>query len=337
MFDTYKASGRFSPQFIVWLAIGLVVAAGMAFVYQLGLHYIPLIYVNFMLTLGAAFVLGVLIALVIKQGKIRNTAIAVVSLLLLASTFLMAKYGFQFQRFKSELKTEIERMSAEELSQYYKVEIEPESVAELKRQIVESYTFSEHIQLRVDTGWSLGRAGRGGAPVSGIFVYLVWLIEAGMLFYISGAATLEAVRKPFSEKMNAWADESEVLMTLPITSPEMVEKIQSAKSVQDLLEIPLPKSDQSNQFAVYTVNSIPGEEMEDAYLTVQLQTHSVNKKGENEVKTQLLVTNAILTSAQRAHLKDNAQILNEAFRAYHESLASQAQDQDDQAGSASSS
>jgi hypothetical protein len=60
--------------------------------------------------------------------------------------------------------------------------------------------------------------------------------------------------------------------------------------------------------------------MEDAYLTVDLQTHLVNSKGEKEVQSKALVTNAILSSAQRYQLKENAEIMNEAFAAYRESL-----------------
>ncbi|MFO0939358.1 MAG: hypothetical protein U0930_01185 [Pirellulales bacterium] len=198
----------------------------------------------------------------------------------------------------------------------------PEQFVEFRQVVLEQFTFAAHIEQRVENGWQVGKAGRnGGNPISGIVVYLVWAIEAGAILYISGKATLTAVKKPFSEKMGVWADEDEVVMNLPVTNEEMVAKIKAASSVQELLELPIPKSDESHQIAVYTVHSVPGQEMEDAYLTVELQTHLVNAKGENQVVTKPLVRNAILTSAQRAQLKENAEIMKEAFDAYRASLA----------------
>lgn len=195
-------------------------------------------------------------------------------------------------------------------------------MADFRKVVLDNYTFMTHIEQRVESGWQIGKVGRAndGNPISGIVVYIVWAIEAGAILYISGKATATAVKQPFSEKMGVWADENEVVMTLPVTNEEMVAKIKSATSVQELLELPIPKSDESNQFAVYTVHSVPGQEMEDAYLTVELQTHTVNSKGENQVASKALVRNAILSSAQRTHLKENAEIMNEAFAAYRASL-----------------
>jgi hypothetical protein len=129
-----------------------------------------------------------------------------------------------------------------------------------------------------------------------------------------------AAKLPFSERVGVWADENEVVMLLPVTSAEMVAKIEAARSVNELLDLPVPSSDHSDQIAVYTVHSVPGDEMEDAYLTVELQTHRVNAKGENETISKPLVRNAVLTTAQRIHLKENADIIKEAFAAYHASL-----------------
>jgi len=129
-----------------------------------------------------------------------------------------------------------------------------------------------------------------------------------------------SVKEPYSEKMRMWADESESVMILPITSDEMVSQIQSATWVDELLKIPIPQTDESAKFGQYVVNSIPGQEMEDAYLTVQTIEYSINKKGEQETQETMLVENAILSSQQRAQLVENAELLNEAMNDFRASV-----------------
>lgn len=316
MFDTYKPSGRFSPVFVVWLSVGVVVVSLAAYLYQLGLYWIPLIYVNFLLTLVMGFVVGVTASTVIRFGKIRNTTLALFCFLVLAVSAIAAKFGSQYLSARGRLAN----ITQSDIQQEG-IQIPPDKIEEFKQMLLDSYTFKEHIAERVENGWAIGKAGRANndKPVSGLFVYVVWSIEAIAILYISFSAALSAVRKPFSEKVGVWADEDEIVMTLPVTNEEMVAKIKAAVSVQDLLELPIPKSDESNQFAVYTVHSVPGQEMEDAYLTVELQTHTVNAKGENQVASKSLVNNAILSSAQRTQLKENSEIMNEAFAAYRAS------------------
>ena len=131
---------------------------------------------------------------------------------------------------------------------------------------------------------------------------------------------MNRAKEPFSEKMNEWADEAEVVMALPVTDAEMVSKINSASSVDELLEIPIPKTDESHQFARYTVNSIKGQELEDAYLSVDLLTISLNKEGQEETQEQPLVQHAILSSEQRKQLEENASLLQEAMAEYRLAL-----------------
>ena len=70
---------------------------------------------------------------------------------------------------------------------------------------------------------------------------------------------------------------------------------------------------------MYTVNSIPGQELEDAYLSVTNVTISVNNKGEQETKTTMLVKHAILSSANRNQLIENAELLQEALADFRSS------------------
>ena len=313
MFEVYKPSGGIGFKSVPLLVIGLIVIAVLAYVYALLLELIPFIYVNALLAWGMGMAIGTVAVFIVKQGHCRNVFLATLIGLLLAATGLCGKFVSQYYKARA---TAVEFLETVDVTTM-------EGVTEETRPMViesfkEGYSLIEHLQERVDDGWNIGRRGNG-APVGGWLVYLVWLIEAGILFYFGWTMSRGAAKEPYSEKMNTWADESEAVMVLPITSDEMVSKIQSASSVDELLEIPIPKTDESAKFAQYVVNSIPGQEMEDAYLTVQTVEYSINKKGEQETTETMLVENAILSSQQRAQLVENAELLNEAMEMFRAS------------------
>ena len=308
MFDVYKPSGSIGMKTYPLFLVGIVVAIALAFVYQLLLHWIPFIYVNFLLTLGMGVGTGMIVSFIVNNGHCRNWMIAALLGLMLLIVGLSGKYWFQYQQF---LGANIEQIQNDPQIPANMKDLE---IAAFKK----NFTFMEHLKFRTETGWNVGRG--NGAPLTGFMVYLIWLIEAGVIGYFALTMPIAAAKEPYSEKMNTWADEAQVVMTLPVTDPEMVSKIQSASTVDDLLEIPIPKTDQSNQFAVYTVNSIPGEELEDAYLSVASITYSVNKKGEQETKEKSLVNHAVLSAAKREQLIENAELLQEAMAEYGASL-----------------
>lgn len=313
MFEVYKPSGGVGFKSVPLLVIGLIVVAVLAVVYALLLELIPFIYVNALLALGMGIAIGTVAAFIVKRGHCRNVLLATLIGLLLAVTGLCGKFVSQYYRTRA---AGVEFLEAIDVAEMEGV------TEEMRPQVIESfkneYSLIVHLKERVDAGWNIGRRGNG-APIGGWLVYGVWLIEAGIFFYFAWTMSRGAAKEPYSEKMNMWANESEAVMVLPITSDEMVTKIQSATSVDELLEIPIPKTDQSTKFAQYVVNSIPGQEMEDAYLTVQTVEYSINKKGEQETIETMLVENAILTSAQRAQLVENSELLNEAIEMYRAS------------------
>lgn len=309
MFDVYKPSGGIG--FLTWplFVAGLVVVLVLAYVYALLLELIPFIYVNALLTVGMGIAIGTIAAFIVKTGHCRNVFLAMLIGLLLAIAGIGGKLVSQYDRARHEGRAWLETTN----------EISDEERPEVLAAFDGGYTFLAHLQERVDAGWNIGRGGNG-APIGGWLVYLVWVIEAGIIFYFAWTMSRGAAKEPYSEKMNLWADESESVMMLPITSDEMVSKIQAATSVDELLEIPIPKTDESAKLAQYIVNSIPGQEMEDAYLTVKTIEYSINKKGEQETTETVLVENAILSSQQRVQLVENAELLNEAMDDYRKSL-----------------
>jgi hypothetical protein len=311
MFEIYRPSGRFGVLTIPMVIIGLVAAIALAFVYQLLLDLIPLIYISFLVTLGLGFAAGIGGSMIVSAGKVRNVMLAGLIGILLTVSALGAKYYFQYRSMLAEV------VDAE----MQELEIPAEQQPEFEKAVAQEFTFMRHLELRAAIGWQIGR--RGGMPIQGVFVYLIWLVEAGIVGYLAVKVATGRAREPYSEKLDAWASEAEVVMTLPISSPEMVSKIRAATSVEDLLTIPIPETDESHQFAVYTVKSIEGEELEDAYLSVELITLSINNKGEQEKKEEPLVKYAILSSEQRHQLVENASLLQEALADFREAKISE--------------
>ena len=311
MFEVYKPSGGVG--FATWLLliVGLVITAVLALVYQYLLELIPYIYLNALMTLGLGIAIGTIAAFIITKGHCRSLVVGTLIGLALATVGLGTKFVGQYYTARSAGLEFLE--ATNEISD----EERPLVIAAFK----DSYTLQAHLQDRIDDGWVLGRGNNNnGAGMGGWLVYLVWLIEAGIIFYFAWTMSRGAAKQPYSEKMNLWADESESVMMLPITSDEMVSKIQAATSVDELLEIPIPKTDESAKLAQYIVNSIPGQEMEDAYLTVKTIEFSINKKGEQETVENTLVENAVLSSQQRTQLVENAELLNEAMDEFRKSV-----------------
>jgi hypothetical protein len=315
MIPFYRPSGRFGLLTFPLILVGLVAAVALAFVYQLALSRIPFIYLSFLATLAVGWLWGKIGSWIVKRGKVRSVTLAFLVGVLLAAAGLSAKFLFQYRTLLEEITSAA--MEAKQI---------PEALRpDVRRELAKAeFTFAKHLKFRVERGWQLGRRRNARGRVGGFVVYLVWLIEAGIVFYASVKTPLKMAREPFSEPLNSWASETETVMNLPITSPEMVERIRVANRVESLLEIPIPKTDESNQFAVYRVHSIPGQDFEDAYLSVALMTIGVDKDGDPTKSESPLVSYAVLTAVQRHQLKDNANLLAEAMAEYRKSLEAEA-------------
>ena len=288
MFETYRPSGKFGVAMIPLWLLALVLMVPLAIIYVILLDVIPLIYVSVILTLFAGWLLGLVAFLVCKWGHGRNTMTAWLIGLSLPFAFLTVKYFIQWQ--------------------YHAFLVENPNLG-----------FMDHLQNRVDAGWTINRRGNAN-QINGAFVYIVWLIEAGVIFFRSPFRAASQAREPYSDPLKKWASENEQIMVLPISDDEMVAKIQAATTVDQLLEIPIPKTDEATKFAVYNVSSIPGQEMEDAYLSVSLMDLVIGSNGEVEQQLTPLVQNAVLTSAQRHQLADNAGLLKEAMDDYRQAV-----------------
>jgi hypothetical protein len=312
MIETYKPSGAFSPLAILLLLLTVIAGIVLAGIYQLLLEWIPFIYINFLLTVGLGVALGFLGKFVVEKGHVRNAMLGGLFATVLVLSTLAGKFWIQYQR---DIAATIEYVSTG--NQAAGEEGMPEELA--RELVLAEYSFVDHIKARVEYGWSMGSG--DGMPISGFFVYLIWLIEAGAVFYFSFGGTVSAAQQPYNEHAKKWANETNVILSLPIPNQAMLDQIQAADSLEGLLNIPLPEAGETNQSAAYVVSSIPGEDYLDAYLTVTLVSIKYNSKGEAEVESAPMVAYAVLPSAQR----DKLLLIAEHFEATLEKLEAEAE------------
>lgn len=313
MFRIYQPSGKVGLLTLpLWLG-GAFLAIGFALIYQQALAKMTSAHINFLLTGGIGWALAVVAARIVEWGRVRSRFWALGIAFSLVSVALGAKFYFQYLGLLQSVTRELAAAQ----------NIPAAQMPEFRREVRRELTFVRHLQMRVERGWNNGRGGRRGGPLRGPLVYLIWAGEAIAILYFACKLPLRQAGKPFNEPHQAWASEEELVMALPISDPAMVDKILAARSVEELLDLPIPKTDQGERVALYTVHSLPGQEMEDAFLSVRLVADPDAPRSEQEKSERILVRYAILPQALREQLMENASLLQEAIEAYREAVATE--------------
>ena len=177
----YRESGKFSPVGVIGaVAASAVTAAILGFVYAYAIYYIPIIYLNFFITLAFGAGVGYVAGFMAKSGKTRNTK--VVLLLGLVAGVLALYFQWVFW-----------------------VGIVFEEVPEIGHVYGLGFLWELILAINENGVWGMGSSGE---PVTGIVLWIVWGIEAVM---IVGAATFVALmvcNGVFCERCNQWADEA---------------------------------------------------------------------------------------------------------------------------------
>ncbi|SES84955.1 hypothetical protein [Hymenobacter actinosclerus] len=197
----YQPSGRFTVVGIILLLLGgLVAAVPLAFAYTYGVWYIPFIYLNFFFTVIFGGLLGWVLRKLVVAGKLRNPALAgllgalvgvwgwyvqwCVYITLLAGAGEVEEFGSRF----SVAHTAFEF----EAFLYYLTN--PGEVLSILPALAENGT------------WTLFKV-----TVSGVFLYLIWLVEFVIIVGFSWLLTRNKAKEPFSEMAGQWAEK----VTLP--------------------------------------------------------------------------------------------------------------------------
>lgn len=297
MIETYQPSGRCGAMTYPLVFAGLIVAAALGWVYQLAVHWIPLIYVNLLITIAYAAALFFVVGMLMKVGQCRSPMIGALMGAVIGVVGVAATHYQGYQLIRADL------IDAG-------LEMVDESERDEAREFFEKeFTFGKYMELRVEEGWSLGRAtssSEGGLSISGIFVYLIWLIEGGIIVLgglIGGNAQAAA---PYLEAVEKWADEEDEIYRVYVGSKEPVEAVQQAQTIEELIRRPIGTARQSNTTLVYKLNRAAGHDDQQAFLTIALNVETEDKKGESKTDTTEIWSNVVLTPDQTRTLLTSA-------------------------------
>jgi hypothetical protein len=263
--EFYRHSGRSGALGVPSATVaGLAAALVLGVVYTYAINWIPFIYVNFFATLGLGFAVGVAVGIGGQLGKIRNTKICAVIGFLCGLAALYIAWAFD----------PLARIGRDEGIIAWDIT-----------------TIFSWMKIGYDEGfWSLGGAG----AVSGIFVAIVWVIEAAMIVGLSTLmALVYAEDDPFCEDCNAWTEKEATVATLwpaeddekslpallegDLTALTTLGRVQGSKYPRLELDLSTcPKCDASN------------------YLTVKLCDKTVDKDGDISTNEEALLSNMVV-------------------------------------------
>lgn len=253
-------------------AVGFVAGPVLGTIYSIAIAYIPIIYLNALLSglFGAAIGGGVAFAM--KKGKVRNTFVTVV-VGFLATAFAhyvgwMVWVGVIF--FRSDVEIPV-------LAILFPISL-IEIILELSREGV----------------WTIGRS---DTPVSGVFLWIVWILEALIIF---GASLLVgfglADSEPFCEACENWCRPEDDALRLGVAPDSSTATRLLAGDLGAIAETPRadPAEPIWQQVDLCHCPSCGGTNT----LTLSLVTLSYDKKGNAQAKKNTLVDRLLLTPEQ---------------------------------------
>jgi hypothetical protein len=274
----YRHSGGFSGT-LSTIALFLACAAAivMSVVYSYLILYLPIGgYISFLITFGYAFATGWMSGRVLRWAKIRNNVVAtifgsIVGIAALYSAWVVWIYAL-YRRYDMELPIDA---------------------------LVDPRFLWECILLVNEHGaWSLGRSDE---PVTGVFLWVVWLVEAGVVIGATVVFTRKAVaRTPYCEQCNRWCGESPRIATV---AHGPVEPLRSAIEQGDWATVVKmgPRGESSDKWYGMDLHGCAG--CRQMYtLTVSDITLKAEKNGVAEVAT-ILMDRLYITPAEADFLR----------------------------------
>lgn len=275
--ETYRHSGRVgalgAP--IIFL-VGGISAILLAAVYSYGLAWIPLIYVSFLLTGGFGAILGLIVGICAKIGKIRNPFIVGIFGLMIGALGLYMSWAFDgMARFGTE---------------------------EIAGPILNPLALKEYMSIFYAEGfWGMGR---GGGTVSGIFLGIIWLVEAVIILGLAWLISHGSVASlPFCENCNRWTSTVEGLcqLTPPEDEGTSIEQLLSGdvSALQSFTRSP------ENAGAYLRLDTAECPDCDDCNCaTVNLVEVTVDKDGDNNLSTSALIENMLLSKEDFESMKN---------------------------------
>ena len=274
----YEQSGAVP---ILGLLLVLIVAGAMSVVgviYTYIVVWIPYVYASFLATFGFGAVVGFAVGFAARLGKIRNTLVVGILGVLAAVPAYYAAWMFD----------PLARIGLEDGV----ILLDPAGIF-------------AWMQLLYDNGsWGIA----GIDAVKGPVLAGMWLIEAGIIFTLSGwCATTMISDLPFCERCRCWVNQQEDVRRLSLIDVELAVLDRLTAGHVDGFANMAVADDSEEQHLRLDLACCPTCP-ECNVLTIQLVKAVANKKGEVEIEILPLVENLLIT-------KDEVNLIRTAGRA----------------------
>jgi hypothetical protein len=257
----YKHSGKFGIHGpLLALSAGACSALPLGLAYSYLIKWIPFIYLNFLITAGYGFAFGLLTTVLLKFGKVRNNAVA---LLCSVGVGLLASYGSWAGCVHALVNGAPWFLTPGQILRVMNV-------------------------LLQEGSWGIGLSSH--EPVTGIFLAIVWIGEAGIIVGICTIAGFSSVsHTPFCETHDCWLDEEKKIDKLDVfVRPEDITAFKSGDIAP--LEQARPRVPASGQFARLTLKYSSRCEDYCAFSIANV-TVTPDKDGKMKEKVTELMTN----------------------------------------------
>jgi hypothetical protein len=276
----YKHSGEVPAAGLVTGFLGSLAAAFvLAWVYAYGILYIPIIQITFILTFVFAAALGGASSFFLRWSKVRNVTIA------RCLTVLMALFGL-YAAWAAWVHGFLERGDNHEtgpLELFYRPDLLVGII----------------VQINEVGPWSIGNFGSSGShePEKGFFVWVVWLIEAGVILVTPNLFATSFMDDTFCEGCDVWCDRREGLALIPLNGGQHA--LRDKLEEREWASIVGPVDPRCHcRLDVHSCPKCDGTHT----LTASVLTHGVDSKGRPTVNVVRWVDKLILTKEELAAL-----------------------------------
>jgi hypothetical protein len=259
MLERYAPSNRFSPSVFLLVPALIAAAAALAKVYQLAIYWIPLIYVNVLVTVAFGGALFYATREAMRVSKCRSTFIGTLIGIVVGAAGFAAAHYFDYRTNTSHVSGTV--------------------------------PFLDYVRWRLDNGWSIGRS---GSPVAGLAVVGVWLIEAAIIIGAAALGGASTSREPFCEACGLWADKTIAAFQVQAPAEATVERIRRATSLADLTSTQGWGQGDAQTRLTYNVLGCAGCE-DFNVLTITLHVDVTNRKGEVQTRNTELHKHLLLS------------------------------------------
>lgn len=276
---TYRHSGKFAPSLIL-VGAGLAVGASLplAWLYALGIYYIPFVYLNVLLTLGFGWALGALVVWVLRGCRVRNTTLA----LLTALGVTALAFYFHWAAWVSTV------LGSGDVE-----------VGVLDAALQPAALWSVVLAINETGAWGFGES-----PVTGGVLWAIWAVEALIVFGVALFWTHVAFQDvPYCEVCDSWCEKEKNVARLTGPDPDVILDAVTGKDFAALATFPrVPLDADAGGWLEFDCECCPKCGRTNT-LDASLVAIVENSKGQDERKEQEVLQNFLLTREEVGQIR----------------------------------